>query len=120
MLEHSQIARLLDIANAGCHRGLIQEARTIYENVLVLKPGHSPARIGLALSHLVIDEFEKAEEILREVLAENAVDAEARAMLGLCLTLAGKKDDAREYLDTLASEENESARLASSLLTSLH
>ena len=119
MLEHAQIVRLLDIANAGCHRGLVQEARSIYNNVLVLMPGHSPARIGLAMSHLVVDDFEKAEEILREVLAENAADAEARATLGLCLSLAGRKDEAREYLAPLASEEGTSASLASSLLPCL-
>ena len=55
MLEHSQIVRLLDIANAGCRRGLIQEARNIYENVLVVMPGHSPARIGLAMSHIACE-----------------------------------------------------------------
>ena len=116
MLEHAQIVRLLDIANAGCHRGLVREARTIYESVLVLRPGHVPARIGLALSHIVVDEFDKAEALLNAVLTERPDDAEARGLLGLCLSLSGRKDEARTVLEDMQDCEGACARLASSLL----
>lgn len=117
MLTDSQIVRLLDIANAGCHKGMVMEARTIYEGILAVRPGHAPALIGRALSHIVIGEYGQAETILRsEVLSENPDDAEGRVMLGLCLFLADKKDEAEEILQPLAEEEHSSAELAKSLL----
>ncbi|WP_273523467.1 tetratricopeptide repeat protein [Mailhella massiliensis] len=117
MLTDSQIVRLLDIANAGCHKGMVMEARTIYEGILAVLPGHAPALIGRALSHIVIGEYGQAETILRsEVLSENPDDAEGRVMLGLCLFLADKKDEAEEILQPLAEEEHSSAELAKSLL----
>lgn len=117
MLTDSQIVRLLDIANAGCHKGMVMEARTIYEGILAVLPGHAPALIGRALSHIVIGEYGQAETILRsEVLSEKPDDAEGRVMLGLCLFLADKKDEAEEILQPLAEEEHSSAELAKSLL----
>ncbi|MGN1037810.1 MAG: tetratricopeptide repeat protein [Mailhella sp.] len=114
MLNDSQISRLLDIANAGCHKGLVLEARTIYEGILAVRPGHIPALIGQALSHIVIGEFEQAEEMLRrEAICE---DSDAKAMLGLCLCLSEKKDEAREVLQPLAEEEGSAAAMARSLL----
>ena len=62
--EHKQ--RLLDIANAGCSKGLVVEARSIYEGLLSLDPGMAPASIGLAMSHIVLNEFDAGEELLRE------------------------------------------------------
>ncbi len=117
MLTDSQIVRLLDIANAACHKGLVLDARTIYDGVLAVRPGHIPAFIGQALSHIVIGEYARAEEIIRsQVLAENPDDAEAKAMLGLCLYLTDKKDEAREVLQTLADGQSKSSDLARSLL----
>jgi hypothetical protein len=119
MLAHAQIVRLLDIANAGCHRGMVQEARAIYESLLVLKPGHVPARIGLALSRIVVDEFAEAEAMLRAVLDEHPHDAEARAMLGLCLSLSGREEEARAELEAVRDSEGTGARLAGSLLAQM-
>lgn len=119
MLNDSQIVRLLDIANAGCHHGHVQDARTVYENVLLLRPGHAPARIGLAMSHIVVDDFAKAEELLRAVLAENENDADARAALGLCLMLSQRHDEARDMLAPLEGVDGPGAKLAGSLLEQL-
>lgn len=120
MLTDSQIARLLDIANAGCHKGLVLEARTIYDGVLALRPGHVPALIGQALSHIVIGEYDKAEDLLKnQVLGEHPDDADAKVMLGLCLSLADRKDEASEILKTLTDQEGSSADLARSLLAQM-
>lgn len=119
MLELAQIMRLLDIANAATQKGLVLEARVIYEKVLELMPGHAPARIGLAMGHLAVDDFQKAEDILRAVLCEKKGDPEARAALGLCLQLAGRQDEAREILAPLAEEDGPSARMAATLLAQL-
>ena len=116
MLTDSQIVRLLDIANAGCHKGLIKEARTIYDGVLTLRPGHVPALIGRALSHIVLDDFSNAESQLRAILADHTEDPDALGTLGLCLFLSGQKDEARDILTSLAGGEGNAAALASALL----
>jgi hypothetical protein len=85
MLTTQHRQRLLDIANAGCAKGHVVQARAIYEGLLSLDPGMAPASIGLAMSHLVLNEFDASEKILRDtVLAADPSDQEARAMLGLC------------------------------------
>ena len=121
MLTDSQIARLLDIANAGCHKGLVLQARTIYEGVLGVRPGHVPALIGQALSHIVIGEYDQAEKLLRDgVLSEHPDDADAKVMLGLSLCLADKKDEAEDLLRPLAEGETSSAELAPALLENMN
>ena len=116
MLTDSQIVRLLDIANAGCHKGLIKEARTIYDGVLTLRPDHVPALIGRAISHIVLDDFSNAESQLRAVLADHPDDPDATGTLGLCLFLSGRKEEARDLLTPLVGSEGNAAALASALL----
>ena len=120
MLTESQITRLLDIANAGCHKGLVLQARAIYDGVLAVRPGHVPALIGQALSHIVIGEYDEAEKLLCDgVLSEHPDDADARAVLGLCLCLADKKEEARAVLSPLAENGAQNAELARSLLENM-
>ena len=119
MLSESQIRRLLDIANAACHKGNVVDARAMYDGVLALRPGFVPARIGMALSHIVVNEFEEAEARLRDVLAENPDDADALGMLGLCLVLAGRREEDEAVLTPLAGGEGPTAALASGLLENL-
>ncbi len=117
MFSNEHIQRLLDIANAGCSKGHVLEARTIYEGLLTLNPGLIPASIGLAFSHIVVNEFEEGERLLREeVLAAHPDDEDAKVMLGLCHTLAGHKDSAREVLDALVTAKGPRADLAGLLL----
>lgn len=120
MLTDSQITRLLDIANAGCHKGLVLQARAIYDGVLAVRPGHVPALIGQALSHIVIGEYDEAEKLLCDgILSEHPDDADARAVLGLCLCLADKKEEARAVLSPLAENGGQNAELARSLLENM-
>lgn len=56
--------------------------------VLALRPGFAPALMGKALSHIVVDDFDEAERLLKdEVLAAMPEDEDAQALLGLCYTL---------------------------------
>ncbi len=120
MLTDSQITRLLDIANAGCHKGLVLQARAIYDGVLAVRPGHVPALIGQALSHIVIGEYDEAEKLLCDgILSEHPDDADAKAMLGLCLCLADKKQEARAVLSPLVENGGQNAELARSLLENM-
>jgi thioredoxin-like negative regulator of GroEL len=116
MLSEANISRLLDIANAGCHKGCVADARSIYHAVLTEKPQLPAARIGMALSHIVVNEFDSAEQELNAVLERDANDADALAMLGLCFMLAGKKEEAEATLSPLAEQDSTQAQLARDLL----
>ena len=118
VLEDAQISCLLDIANAGCHKGCVLEARTIYENILVMKPGHVPALIGLALSYIVVNEHAEAEARLRDILAKHENDADAKCLLGFCLILQ-KKDEGFALLASLKDRGDSAGSLAKTLLEGL-
>lgn len=119
MLEDTQIHRLLDIANTGCQKGFVTDARAIYDGVLELRPNHAPALIGMAFSHIVVDEFEAAEKILNQVLAAHPDDTDAQVCLGLCYTLAGKTDEAKKTLTPLREQQGSIGTLAMNLLEKL-
>lgn len=101
MLSERHIARLLDLGNLACQKGMVGNARIIFDGVLALKPGFAPALVGLAFSHVVVDDFDRAHEILDQVLAVNPDDADALAMLGLSHMLAGRRDDAERVFARL-------------------
>lgn len=120
MLSDAQISRLLDVANAACHGGNVVDARAVYAGVLALRPGFAPALMGKAMSHMVVDDFDEAERILKdEVLAAMPEDEDARTLLGLCYTLAKRGDEAEAVLDPLVAGEGPRAELASGLLEKL-
>lgn len=99
MLTNAEVTRLLDVANAGINKGQIALARTVYEGILAGRPNHAPTLISLALSHIAVSDFERADEILRDkVLAANPDDADALVYLGLSAKLAGRVDEAVEIL----------------------
>jgi hypothetical protein len=115
MFSPEEIKRLLDIANAGCSTGRVAQARTIYQGILSLKPGFAPAAIGLAFTHIVVDDFAEGERLLREdVLAATPDDEDALVMLSLCYTLAGQREEAAEILKPLTGGVR--AELATALL----
>jgi thioredoxin-like negative regulator of GroEL len=100
LIDETQLARLVDVGLAAAHLGKPGEARAIFENLLVYRPEHAPARIGLAFTYLVCNDWEKTEAILRdEVLAKNPQDAEALALLGLALGFAGKAEESVKVLE---------------------
>lgn len=119
MLTDEQITRLLDIANAGCHRGMVAEARGIYDAVLTIREGFVPARIGMAVSHMVVNEFDEAEGLLRAVLDDRPGDADAAVYLGMTLYLAGRRDEAADVFRPLAESEGSAAALAKRMLEQL-
>lgn len=75
------------------------DARAMYAGVLALRPGFAPALMGKALSHIVVDDFDEAERLLKEeVLAAMPEDEDAQALLGLCYTLARRQGEAEAVL----------------------
>lgn len=105
MLSNEYIQRLVDIAGAAAHGGLVRQARVIYEGVLAAQPQNASALVGKAFTHIVTDDFAAAKVILKDqVLAANADDMEALALLGLAHALAGEAEDARVTLEQVHSD----------------
>ena len=119
MLTQEQIIRLQDIAFAACHSGAVYEARLIFDGLLTLNPQNFPARLGKAFSHVVVDDFEDAETLLRACLADKKDDVDAEALLGLCLVLSGRQDEARGLLAGKNYPQTPSGQLARELLAVL-
>ena len=120
MLTQDQMIRLQDIGFSACHSGAVYEARRIFDGLLKLRPGNAAVLIGKALSHIVVDEFQEAEKILRDqVLAELPEDPEGRIMLGLCFILSGRHEEARALLEWVGHQRTPAGQLARDLLTGL-
>lgn len=120
MLTEEQIIRLQDVGFAACHSGAVYEARKIFDGLLLLRPGNAPILIGLALSHIVVDDFEVAEHILRDqVLTKHPDDADAQIMLGLCYILCGRHDEARVILSKTVDHQSSYGQLTQDLLKGL-
>ena len=96
LLGDNDIALLLDVANLACHKGMPVEARIIVDGVLAVRPGFAPAVITLAYSHLVVDDFDTALDMLAALLEQQPDDADARVMQGLAHLLAGRRAEAEE------------------------
>ena len=104
MLNEQQIARLLDLAGLTSQKGLVRESRIILQGVLALRPNFAPALIGLAFSHIVVDDFDGALTILNRVLADDPNDSDALAMKGLAYFLAGHRNEAEEVFADLEQD----------------
>ncbi len=117
MYNENDIKRLLDIANAACHSGLALDARRIYDAVLSLKPDFVPAKLGMAYSHLTVDEFDKSLEYIMDVLNKNPEDEDAMLLLGLHCFLVGEKDKSVDVLQHLINSSSEHVKnLAQTLI----
>jgi Flp pilus assembly protein TadD len=102
LIDETSLTRLVDVGLAAAHLGRPGEARAIFENLLAFRPEYAPAKIGLAFTYLVCNDFGKAETLLRdEVLARNPQDAEALALLGLALGFDGKAEEAAQVLERI-------------------
>ncbi len=112
-----ELQRLVEVGLAAAHRGRVARARAVFEGLLTYDPAFRSARIGLAFTHLVVDEFERAEELLKnELPAGGPDDDEARALLALNYQLAGRSDEARVIQQELAGRAGAAGELARALL----
>ena len=116
MLTNDDVKRLLDAATAGINKGEIALARTVCDGILAGRPDHAPTLITLALSHIAVGEYEKADAILKDrVLAANPDDQDARVYLGLSAKLSGRTEEAAEILQAVPADAGAYA-LAQALL----
>lgn len=117
-LGDNDIALLLEIANLACHKGLPTAARTIADGVLAVRPDFAPATITLAYSHVVVDDFDTALDMLAPLLEKNPADAEARVIQGMAFLLSDRRSEAEEAFAHIP-EQSPQKQLAADLLQSL-
>ena len=94
MLEKKELQTLAEIGFCAVSMGNMLPARTIFNSLAAARPGHEAPRMGLAMSHYMVNEFEAAEEILRGLMLDKPDFRLAGVHLALCLILAGRKDEA--------------------------
>lgn len=114
--DSAEVTRLVEIGLYAAHTGQVAKARTLFEGLLKARPKLSSAKLGLALSYLVVNDFEKAEEGFKEVLAADPDHNEAQALLGLSFVLSGRGEEAKPILTKAAQGPEPGAELARNLL----
>ncbi|MDR2892006.1 MAG: hypothetical protein LBV80_02820 [Deltaproteobacteria bacterium] len=97
-LEKNDLQTLAEIGFAAVSMGNMPSARTIFEGLAAVRPDHEAPRMGMAMSHYMINEFAEAEEILRGLMRDKPEFRLAGVHLALCLILAGRKDEALPLL----------------------
>ena len=90
ILEKEKISALIQIGFAGCAKGQIFQARRLFEGLLCADSELVGAKIGLAFSYIVVDDFDKADQILDELLVSHSDDADVKAMKVFSLALQKK------------------------------
>ena len=98
ILTDQDVSMLLEIANLACHKGFPANAREIVQGVLAERPNFVPAQISLAYSHIVVDDFQTALDMLEGILDKHPDDDDARVMQVLALVLAGRSDEAKKSI----------------------
>ena len=93
-LERNDLHTLAEIGFCAVSMGNMLPARAIFEGLAAARPGHEAPRMGLAMSHYMVNEFVAAEDILRGLMRDKPDFRLAGVHLALCLILAGRKDEA--------------------------
>jgi hypothetical protein len=102
-LGKNDLQTLAEIGFCAVSMGNMLPARTIFQGLAAARPDHEAPRMGLAMSHYMVDEFEAAEKILRGLMRDKPDFHLAGVHLALCLILAGRKDEAVPLLQEAAA-----------------
>jgi tetratricopeptide (TPR) repeat protein len=116
LTELRDIQRLLDVGLAGAHYGRPGESRAIFEGLLIFDPTLLAAKAGLALTYLVVNDFDRAQSLLKEILTVDPNHEEALVFLGLVGKLAGLNEQASEILAPIKTGSSPAASLARELV----
>ena len=108
MLEEKDLRTLAELGFCAVSMGNMLPARTIFEGLLAARPGHEAPRMGLAMSHYMVNEFEAAEDILRGLMRDKPDFRLAGVHLALCLILADRKGEAVPLLQDAEKYEDPS------------
>ena len=102
-LDPADLQLLAEIGLLAAARGHAARVEPIFEALAALHPENAAAAIGRALAALARRDCDSAIEILkRDGIRARICAAEAKALLAIALTMAGRKAEARSLARGLA------------------
>ena len=116
-LNSRELQVLVDAAFAGCSRGLVANARKIFDTICEIYPDYVAASVGKAFSHIVVDDFSVAEEILGRLLEKDSSNDDARGFLALSKFLQKDQNALDEIMQQFADTSSNGYRLAQNLVS---
>lgn len=119
ILEKEKISALIQIGFAGCAKGQIFQARRLFEGLLCADSELVVAKIGLAFSYIVVDDFDKADQILDELLVSHSDDADVKAMKVFSLALQKKSEEAKKLASSVDASQQSAYNLCQDALNLL-
>ena len=119
ILEKEKISALIQIGFAGCAKGQIFQARRLFEGLLCADSELVGAKIGLAFSYIVVDDFDKADQILDELLVSHSDDADVKAMKVFSLSLQKKSEEAKKLASSVDASQQSAYNLCQDALNLL-
>ncbi len=111
-IDKSAISLFLNLGYAGCLKGKVGQARKLFEALLELKPDLRAAKAGLALSHIVVDDFAKGDEMLSSLMAEDPQDHDFVALLALSKALQKDADEVQRLCLQIPDDAKTASQLA--------
>ncbi|MBQ9275268.1 MAG: hypothetical protein IJ228_10670 [Succinivibrio sp.] len=112
IIQKEDLRLLVELGFAACMAGQISDARNIFQALRQYDASTEAVQLGLALTYLVTDEFEKGDEIL------NAL-SDGSDVLGfkvLSKALQRKTDEAKSLYESIADKDAVSAKMAKAVL----
>ena len=119
ILEKEKISALIQIGFAGCAKGQIFQARRLFEGLLCADSELVGAKIGLAFSYIVVDDFDKADQILDELLVSHSDDADVKTMKVFSLALQKKSEEAKKLASSVDASQQSAYNLCQDALNLL-
>jgi tetratricopeptide (TPR) repeat protein len=95
-LDEKAESRLADI-DAG--KGNTQQAFAEYSKAVEIQPGDADAKIGLAKTLIVMDQLDKALQVLEQALQQDPTNPAAHYRLSTLYKKQGRMDDAKREVD---------------------
>ncbi len=108
LLEKKDLTLLVNIAFALCLKGKVFEGREILKHLKEAEPSLMAAKVGIAFSHITVNEFDKARELLDECLQEDPDDQDVLALKAFSYALEKNEDEVKELGEKI-SEDHPSA-----------
>ncbi len=119
LLSTEEKRLLVKLGFAACQKGKVKHARDLFEKLLEAEPDAVGAKVGLAFSHIVVNDFAKGDELLNEVMVKHPDDMEAAALRVLSFALQKKENEAREAAAKIPEKEGSAYSLAQGALALL-
>lgn len=119
-IPKQDVRTLINIGYLACVQGKVAQARQLFAALKDIEPQGTELfalSLGLALSHMVVDDFKSCDQMLRDLIAAGDADQEATAFLALSLALQKKEAEVKDLVATIKVEHKAAYDLGQSALT---